>query len=435
MKILIAEDDLVTRELLKRVLTHLADEIVEASEGREALEKLKSEDPDFLFTDLEMPVLDGQALVETIRGSNEHKLLPIVCLSAVNEKEKITSIAALGVQDYVLKPIRPAEVHDRFRRVIEQHSGWRRKQAADDRGNLLLIDPDVHFCEFAKPFLETTFGYLESSSAPDALRLYKDADVKPKIIVVARGLSLIDELQLAALIRKLALDQHHEAPEFWLLSDEEQCPDTNPDGFSGIVRRTFVAEAFKQELKRTLLRGRSPANQIASYLRQQGRGWLVSATRQTVGMTLAEDVKTLDKPATTQPGVAAQVELTGPGVRVSLIIASPKNDALALTRTMLNKPPEFNDLAAAADALGELANDLAVKARSALIDRGYDLQLGTPKAASDFDADEKEKWDPHAWFAMESGNTIFVGLRADEGESPPGAVPESKSDATVDPNS
>jgi CheY-like chemotaxis protein len=128
MRILVAEDDLVTRGMLKRILSHMADEVIEAGDGLEALEKIGTHDPDFLFTDLQMPGLDGRALVQAVRGLKEGGQLPIVCLSAVKDKEAITELVSLGIQDYVLKPIRPAEVQDRFRKVIDEHRGWRTRQ-------------------------------------------------------------------------------------------------------------------------------------------------------------------------------------------------------------------------------------------------------------------------------------------------------------------
>jgi DNA-binding response OmpR family regulator len=130
MKILIAEDDLVTREMLKRVLRHMADEIIEAGDGRETLEKLESEDPDILFTDLQLPDLEGHALIAAVRASPTRGRIPVVCMSVVREKDEVTRVLALGVQDYVLKPIRAAEVHERFRDVIAKHAGWRDGNAA-----------------------------------------------------------------------------------------------------------------------------------------------------------------------------------------------------------------------------------------------------------------------------------------------------------------
>ncbi|MBK7833727.1 MAG: response regulator [Gemmatimonadetes bacterium] len=107
MKILVAEDDLVTREILKRILTHMSDEILEANNGVEALEMIERHDPDFLFTDIQMPLLDGLAVVEAVRSSRTHSMLPIVCMSSVKDKDDITRLVSLGIADYILKPLRP----------------------------------------------------------------------------------------------------------------------------------------------------------------------------------------------------------------------------------------------------------------------------------------------------------------------------------------
>jgi two-component system, cell cycle response regulator len=131
MKILIADDDLVTREQLKRILVHIADEIIEAGDGREAFELVKSEDPDFLFTDLRMPELDGRGLLEAIRNSEAHRELPVVFMSGIRDKDQVAALLSLGIQDYVLKPLRAAEVHERLRRVIEQHTTWRDRAAQE----------------------------------------------------------------------------------------------------------------------------------------------------------------------------------------------------------------------------------------------------------------------------------------------------------------
>ncbi|MBK8058355.1 MAG: response regulator [Gemmatimonadetes bacterium] len=106
MKILVAEDDLVTREILKRILTHMSDEILEANNGVEALEMIERHDPDFLFTDIQMPLLDGLAVVEAVRSSRTHSMLPIVCMASVKDNDDITRLVSLGIADYILKPLR-----------------------------------------------------------------------------------------------------------------------------------------------------------------------------------------------------------------------------------------------------------------------------------------------------------------------------------------
>ncbi|MCC6316474.1 MAG: response regulator [Gemmatimonadaceae bacterium] len=252
MKILIAEDDLVTRDLLKRILRHLADEIIEANDGIEALSLIESEDPDFLFTDIQMPGLDGRAVVEALRASAAHRGLPIVCMSAVRAKEEVISLVALGIQDFVAKPIRATEAQERFRRVISQHGGWRRRQAAAGRPIVLLVDPDADFRDRVRPLLEATCTVIDAPSAATALKLYKETDPRPVVVAVARGLPLIGEVQLAGLIGKLAATLQAPPPRLWLMSDDE-VPTDVASHFQGSMRRHQDPGQLAEELERTLL--------------------------------------------------------------------------------------------------------------------------------------------------------------------------------------
>lgn len=258
MKILVAEDDLVTREILKRILSQMSEEILEANNGVEALELIERHDPDFLFTDIQMPVLDGLAVVEAVRSSPTRSKLPIVCMSSVKSKDDITRLVALGIADYILKPLRPSEVHERFHRVISQHAGWRQLQACERRTALLLVDPDPDFRQFAIPLLEGDFAISQASSGAQALRVFRQAALKPTTILVTEGLARVSETQVVNLIRKLSIESRTELPSFWLVTDRDDVPLEKARHFAGIIRRSLVAETFSRELRRTLLAGATP---------------------------------------------------------------------------------------------------------------------------------------------------------------------------------
>jgi len=66
-RILIADDNAVSRELLRHILKGACDEILEASEGREALQKAAEARPDLVLLDLEMPRLDGHVVLRRLR--------------------------------------------------------------------------------------------------------------------------------------------------------------------------------------------------------------------------------------------------------------------------------------------------------------------------------------------------------------------------------
>jgi len=254
MKILIAEDDLVTREILKRILVHLSTEILEAGNGLEALEVIEREDPDFLFTDLHMPMLDGIAVVEAVRKSERHARLPVVCLSSVKDKDEITRLVALGIADYILKPLRTGDVQERLQRVISQHAGWRAQQAGvGGRRTLLLVDRDEGFCSFVTPLLEGEFTVVRAGSGAQALRTFQETSPKPAVLLVTEGLSMLREEQLVGIVSRLAIEAHSGIPTFWLVSEAEEVPAEKARHFAGVIRRSTVAESLSSELRRTIL--------------------------------------------------------------------------------------------------------------------------------------------------------------------------------------
>lgn len=410
MKILIAEDDLVTRELLKRILSHMADEIVEAGDGLEALEKIESEDPDFLFTDLQMPELDGHALVEAIRNSKAHAQMPVVCMSSVKEKEEVVSLLALGIQDYILKPIRPAEVHDRFRKVIAQHSGWRRRQNADGARIMLLVDTDPNFREFAKPFLEEHYRLSIATSGAQALRVFREMEPKPTTVLIARGMPLVSEAQLRHLMHRMATDVSAPEPQFWLVGDDDTVPNDMQQLFQGTIRRNFVPEGFKQELRLTLLRGTSPVERLKAHFADDAHKWAISATRQTLGVMSGQEVSVItpDAPNDVVGGVAGRIKLSSPELEVSFLIACAKDDAVALASKVLKRDVTFED--GAADVFGELSNTIAGRARAALVERGWDLQLALPEIEPGFSGALGTHWDLAHWFQTQGGSRFFIGI-------------------------
>jgi DNA-binding response OmpR family regulator/CheY-specific phosphatase CheX len=414
MKILIAEDDLVTREILKRILTHMSDEIIEANNGVEALELIEKEDPDFLFTDIQMPMIDGLAVVEAVRSSKTHSMLPIVCMSSVKDKDDITKLVALGIADYILKPLRPGEVHDRFRRVIAQHAGWRQRQGAEGHLNLLLVDADPNFRQFAIPLLEGDYTIQQAISGAHALRVFQDAELKPTTILVSEGLPLVSEVQVVNLISKLSIETKTGIPAFWLVSDSDKVPREVARHFSGIIRRSFVPETFMAELRRTLLCGSTPLDKLRKHLSEEGRKWMVTATRQTLGVMSGQDVSTLTTPGPViADGVSGRIVLTGQTDRLHVLIACNRADAERLASKVLRREATLES--GGLDVFGEFSNTIGGRARAALLERGFDLHISLPEIDQAFSLDATQtEWDASAWFSTAGGDTFFVSLRAEE---------------------
>lgn len=100
---MVVDDDAVARQTMKDILTDEGYEVVVAHDGRHAAEKLAQQLPQLLLTDLEMPELCGEALIEQVRAA--HPELPILVLTSRLVIDAKREAQRLGVHGYINKPI------------------------------------------------------------------------------------------------------------------------------------------------------------------------------------------------------------------------------------------------------------------------------------------------------------------------------------------
>ena len=112
LKILYAEDNEKIRNSYALVLKHYFKEVIEACDGKEALELYRSYKPDIVLTDINMPELDGLELIHIIR--QDDKTTKIIVLSAYSDQEKLMKAIPLGLFAYLVKPIKG----DDFKKVL-----------------------------------------------------------------------------------------------------------------------------------------------------------------------------------------------------------------------------------------------------------------------------------------------------------------------------
>ncbi len=120
-KILVVEDNLDNRRILVYRLRRIGDfEIVEASNGQEALDLIELSPPDLIFMDLKMPVMDGWEATRRIRARDRGRRIPIIALTAQAMAGDEQKALAAGCDDYVAKPIvDPEVVRFKLERLLE----------------------------------------------------------------------------------------------------------------------------------------------------------------------------------------------------------------------------------------------------------------------------------------------------------------------------
>ncbi|MFZ5774752.1 MAG: response regulator [Thermodesulfobacteriota bacterium] len=112
-RIIIVDDSETARMFIRRCLEIIGFDgagIIDAANGREALEKLKQGQAEIVLTDLNMPVMDGETLLKWIKASPSLCELPVVVISSAGnpaKEEELIQIGALGV---VAKPVSPPKL-------------------------------------------------------------------------------------------------------------------------------------------------------------------------------------------------------------------------------------------------------------------------------------------------------------------------------------
>src|SRR5438132_3551923 len=119
-RILLAEDEVALRDFVSRNLRARGFEVLEASNGLEAIALWEREDPHLLILDIMMPRMDG---LEVCRRVREHSAVPIIVLTALDvESDKVAALD-LGADDYLTKPFGVEELLARVRAVLRRTQG------------------------------------------------------------------------------------------------------------------------------------------------------------------------------------------------------------------------------------------------------------------------------------------------------------------------
>jgi diguanylate cyclase (GGDEF)-like protein len=123
MRILIAEDDVTSRLLLKRVLENWGYEVAATRDGAEALQALLAENaPRLAILDWIMPAMDGIDVCRRVRDRETLQPPYLILLTALGDKQSVVAGLQAGADDYVGKPYDPDELHARVevgRRLVE----------------------------------------------------------------------------------------------------------------------------------------------------------------------------------------------------------------------------------------------------------------------------------------------------------------------------
>lgn len=120
-KILIAEDEVLMLKALEFKLKKDGYQIDIASDGRQAMEKAKSNTYDLILTDIMMPFVGGMEILSYIKTDPIKKSTPVLLISAVGLENVVLEGFSLGADDFIYKPFNLNELSVRIKRYIRQN--------------------------------------------------------------------------------------------------------------------------------------------------------------------------------------------------------------------------------------------------------------------------------------------------------------------------
>jgi len=414
MKALVVDPDRSARATVKRLLSHVNVDVIEADNGLIALNALEQMDPDFVVVEIDMPILSGPDCLSAIRQSPVRPDIPVICITGAGTRENVHRMVALGVADFLLKPINPVEVLPRIKNLLVRVAQWRQRQSNRSINSMLIVDSDPNFIAFAKPLLDATFEIIEAGSSTSAAIAYRDASPKPSVVCVAENLPLMNEDLLVDVIHKMAIEGGSNPPQFFLLAKTATVADEKMTRYAGTVKKSFIPQTFMDEFRRVVLKEQSPYERMRHVVREGLRAELVTATQQTIGVMMGSEIAEVAASEAVEcpRGVIARVEMMDNASDLCLgtTVVSGRAEVERMGAQIVRRPITFEE--GGNEVLGELANTIAGRMRACLISRGFDLKMGLPEILTvDESGAAQPVYDLETMFRCASGEVFVVAMQ------------------------
>ena len=117
--ILTVDDSAFMRQMVTCTLRDAGYEVVEARDGQEALEMAKARKVHLVLTDVNMPKMDGIALIRALRALPDYKFIPMLMLTTESAPEKKQEGKAAGATGWIVKPFHPDQLLATIKKVLE----------------------------------------------------------------------------------------------------------------------------------------------------------------------------------------------------------------------------------------------------------------------------------------------------------------------------
>ncbi|MBX3006665.1 MAG: response regulator [Melioribacteraceae bacterium] len=274
LKFLVIDDDenvrMVLRTLLKR---RFPCSIFEASNGELGLNAINEHHPDLVFMDITMPVMDGITTLSRIRTNPVTQKLPVMMITALNDKNVIATLLSLGISDYILKPI---DVEQSFQRILNYINKLKDEKKLTSFGKrtfitkvnsepeILLVDNNLRQRLMVSTWLKERLKVNECATGTEALNYFLSK--KPQIIIFSDHLNLLDKKIITQKIPEYAKD----APvSIFVMINDSDSVSNKLFVYDGILKLTKDQDSFLREFDKVVLSMVDPLDKVNEFFNEQ----------------------------------------------------------------------------------------------------------------------------------------------------------------------
>lgn len=195
-KILVVDDEEKNLKVVEALLAPLGQDVILARDGKEALDKARSEHPDLILLDIQMPKLNGFEVAKQLKQEKDTSIIPIVMVTALNEVEDRVKALEAGADDFLSKPVDKTELRARVTSLLKV------KAYNDHMLNyqkILESEVNKRTEELRKAFEQVKSASLETIYRLSKAAEYKDEDTGAHIqrmtyyaVAVAKRMGLVE---------------------------------------------------------------------------------------------------------------------------------------------------------------------------------------------------------------------------------------------------
>lgn len=211
-KVLIVDDDENIRLFMERLLTKkFSCKVITAQNGLDGLSRINHDNPEVVFLDITMPVMDGVETLAAIRADIKTKNLPVIMLTAISDKAIIAKVMEMGIVSYLLKPLMYDVTHEKIKELFyeiraeneekKNRVGEKEPIVKKKMDNFLIVDTDDNFRATLRTQMETSNTILEASNGAEGLEMF--IKFWPQMVCIGQNLPFMNEKLLCQKIRQL----------------------------------------------------------------------------------------------------------------------------------------------------------------------------------------------------------------------------------------